>query len=335
MVFDRHPANPILTRADIHGPAPDWDDVSSVFNPGAIREPDGTVHLVLRVQNRGRETALFHATSEDGVHFTIDPAPIRLIGHEDDQAAAFHLYDPRLTRIEDSIYMMLAADLDNGCRLALAATKDWEAWDFHGFVSVDDNRNGVLFPETFAGHYLRLDRPNESGPSYDPSTGDAICLSSSETLLHWTYRSAGGGYDPLRCEKPVLHGRPHYWDERIGAGPPPLKTRDGWLLVYHGVATHFASVNLYQAGAALLDLDDPRIVLARSRLNLLEPRELYETVGQVPNVVFPSGLVAWDVDGEGVARDDSRLSLYYGAADTCVGLAESTVARVIAALEPE
>jgi len=126
-----------------------------------------------------------------------------------------------------------------------------------------------------------------------------------------------------------MSGSPRYWDELIGPGPPPVKTRAGWLLIYHGVATHFASVNIYQAGAALLDLADPRIVLARSRDNILEPREPYELSGQVPNVVFPSGMIVEEYDDEGYARPDSLVRLYYGAADTCVGLAETTIQELI------
>ena len=106
-------------------------------------------------------------------------------------------------------------------------------------------------------------------------------------------------------------------------------TDKGWLLVYHGVATHFAAANIYQAGVALLDRDDPLKVLVRSRLNFLEPRELYEQVGQVPNVVFPSGLVADKVGKDGCAAADSPVRIYYGAADTCVCLLHTTVEELI------
>jgi beta-1,4-mannooligosaccharide/beta-1,4-mannosyl-N-acetylglucosamine phosphorylase len=100
--------------------------------------------------------------------------------------------------------------------------------------------------------------------------------------------------------------------------------------VYHGIATHFGSSNIYQAGVMLLDLADPTRVVARSRNNILEPREMYELVGQVPNVVFPSGVIVDRVDEEGFAVVDSMVSLYYGAADTCIGLATTTVADLIA-----
>ena len=81
----------------------------------------------------------------------------------------------------------------------------------------------------------------------------------------------------------------------------------------------------------MLDLDDPLTVCARGRCNVLEPREPYERVGQVPNVVFPSGLIVDDVDSDGFADPTSRVFLYYGAADTAVALATTTVADLLAA----
>ena len=92
-------------------------------------------------------------------------------------------------------------------------------------------------------------------------------------------------------------------------------------------------MNVYQMGAAVLDADDPSRVLARTRRNLLEPREPYELTGQVPNVVFPSGWIVEGVSGDEIAEDDALVRIYYGAADTCVGLAETTIGELIAACE--
>jgi beta-1,4-mannooligosaccharide/beta-1,4-mannosyl-N-acetylglucosamine phosphorylase len=127
-----------------------------------------------------------------------------------------------------------------------------------------------------------------------------------------------------------MSGRPRYWDELIGSGPPPVKTQAGWLHIYHGVARHFGA-GIYQAGVVLLDLENPARVIARSRNNFLEPRELYEVVGQVPNVVFPTGMIVDDVDGQGYAAPTATVRVYYGAADTCVGLALTTVDELLAA----
>lgn len=316
----RDKANPILTRADIPTLDGHIRDVSSVFNPGATKLGDETI-LLLRVQTRGRETVLVTAHSSYGVNFSVSANTLQLEGVESLGEKVYHIYDPRLTWLDGVCYIMVAMDTDNGCRLGLARTTDFTHAEFLGVVSESGVRNGVLFTEKVGGRYLRLDRPNRVQLEGGPSTGDAIRLCASDDLLHW---------EPVG---EVFAGRPHYWDELIGAGPPPVKTRDGWLLLYHGVATHFAGVNIYQAGAALLDLADPTKVLARTRENILEPRELYELTGQVPNVVFPSGWVVDDLDDEGYARPDSTVRVYYGAADTCVGLAHASVRELVNACE--
>jgi beta-1,4-mannooligosaccharide/beta-1,4-mannosyl-N-acetylglucosamine phosphorylase len=253
------------------------------------------------------------ARSKDGVDFEISPTPVRMRGIEKVEGPIYHCYDPRITRIDDVNYVMFAMDMEAGCRLGLARTRDFSALEFMEIVSDDDNRNGVLFPEKISGKYLRLDRPNQTEVAGGVMSGNSIVLSESDDLMSW------------RPVAPVASGRFHYWDELIGAGPPPVKTRRGWLQIYHGVATHFGSSNIYQAGALLLDLENPALVIARSACNFLEPREIYELAGQVPNVVFPSGFIVEEFDADGFARPDSPAKLYYGAADTCVALLEGYV----------
>jgi len=314
--MNRYPQNPIITRNSIPEISPHLVDVTSVFNPGATRFGNKYL-LMLRVQNRGRETYLMTAQSDDGIRFEVSQQVVHLKGMEKINEKIYHCYDPRITRIGDFYYIMFAMDLDSGCRLGLAKTSDFREFEFMGIVSEDDNRNGVLFPEKINGKYLRLDRPNEIDLPQGPTTGSIIRLSESDDLLEW--HTLG----------PVISGRSHYWDEHIGAGPPPIKTEKGWLQIYHGVATHFGSANIYQAGVMLLDLKNPLKVIGRSRYNILEPREMYELVGQVPNVVFPSGAVVAETDSGGFAALDSQVFVYYGAADTCVALAITTVAELI------
>lgn len=314
--MERYQNNPIITRKNIPEIPPYLVDVSSVFNPGAIKFGDHYL-LMLRVQNRGRETFLLMAESDDGLHFEVTHRIVHFDGIENIKATIYHCYDPRITRIDDIYYIMFALDMEDGCRLGLAQTCDFENFDFMGIVSEDDNRNGVLFPEKINGKYLRLDRPNKVQLTGGPTSGNSICLSESYDLLHW--QTVGV----------IANGRVHYWDELIGSGPPPIKTERGWLQIYHGVATHFGSSNIYQAGVMLLDLENPLIMIARGRYNILEPREMYELVGQVPNVVFPSGAIVEEVHANGFARLDSRVFIYYGAADTCVGLAISTSETLI------
>jgi beta-1,4-mannooligosaccharide/beta-1,4-mannosyl-N-acetylglucosamine phosphorylase len=273
--------------------------------------------LLLRVQTRGRETVLMVAESTDGEHFSVRPQEVRIQGVEALSQTLYHIYDPRLTRMEDAVYVVFAVDTDLGCRLGVARTEDFEDFELVGSGGSEDTRNGVLFSERFDGRYLRLERPNRAQLDGGVTTGTEIVLAESQDLVNWSVVG------------PVMAGRPHYWDELIGSGPPPVKTRKGWLHVYHGVATHFASVNIYQAGVVLLDLADPRRVLGRSRNNILEPREPYELMGQVPNVVFPTGMVVAEYDEERFALDDSLVRVYYGAADTVVALATTTVKELL------
>ncbi len=327
MVFTRSASNPILSRDDIPDAPPDVIDATSVFNPGAARV-DGRDLLLLRVQTRGRRTCLMTAESEpgpadgSGAAFTVRRELVELVGFEEMGREIHHVYDPRVTLLDGAWHVVLAVDVDSTCRLAVARTDDFRRLELVGKVAAggrtrwDDVRNGVLFPERIGGSYAMLLRPNRKAIGDGPSSGDEIVLGTSDDLVNWRERGS------------VMSGRWHSWDELIGPGPPPVKTRDGWLLVYHGIATHLATAWIYQAGVVLLDLEDPTRVIARGRDNVLEPRESWEMTGQVPNVVFPSGLTV-DHDADGFAGPDTELTLYYGAADTCVGRATTTVGRLI------
>jgi beta-1,4-mannooligosaccharide/beta-1,4-mannosyl-N-acetylglucosamine phosphorylase len=311
--------NPIITAMDIPRMPPDIVDPSSVFNPGAVRWGQRYM-LMLRVQTRGRRTHLVMAESDNGQEFNVWREPVHIPGLDRLGETIYHVYDPRITAVDDEFLVMFAADTDSGCRLGTARTKDFRDFELVGLGDHPDIRNGVVFPHRFDGRYLRLDRPNRAVGRGEPASGDEIVLSESSDLLDWR---------PLGT---VMRGRPRYWDERIGAGPPPVRTRRGWLLIYHGVATHFGSVSLYQAGVALLDLDDPLRLIGRSRENVLEPRAIYEAVGQVPNVVFPTGMIVDEIDADGFAAADSTVRIYYGAADTSVCLATGTVEGLLAAV---
>jgi len=320
--MNRHTKNPILTREDIPNIHPELVDATSVFNPGAIKFGDKYL-MMLRTQARSRETYLVMAESDNGVDFKVRDEIVHFKGLENVEGRVYHIYDARLTRIDDVYYVMFAMDMEGGCQLGVGSTTDFKEFEFLGIASNEDIRNGVLFPEKVNGKYLRMDRPNKARHSDGPSSGTTIWLSESEDLINW---------EPVA---PLISGRFHYWDEFIGSGPPPVKTRDGWLHVYHGVAGHFGSANIYQGGAMLLDLNDPSKVIGRCRHNILEPREIWEMAGQVPNVCFPSGWIIEDFDEEGFAKPESEVKIYYGAADTVVGLYITTIAELLeAAKEP-
>jgi predicted GH43/DUF377 family glycosyl hydrolase len=316
--MQRHPINPILTRDQIPPIPPELVNVSSVFNPGAIKD-GSTYRLMLRVQSRSRETFLVMAESIDGVIFKAESRIVHFRGIEKIKEKIFHIYDARITRLDERFYIMFAMDMQNGCHLGLGVTDDFISFEFLGITSDEDIRNGVLFPEKINGKYYRMDRPNKARHSDGPTSGSTIWLSESGNLLDW------------KPTAPLIHGRFHHWDEFIGSGPPPVKTRKGWLHIYHGVASHFGSSNIYQAGVILLDLNDPSIILGRCRYNILEPREIWELTGQVPNVTFPSGMIVEEYDSEGFAIESSEVKVYYGAADTSVGLAITTIAELLSA----
>ena len=156
----RYSKNPIITRTDIPNILPYMVDVSSVFNPGAIKFNNKYI-LLLRVQNRGRESFIVKAESSNGIDFEVDNKIVDFKGIEKLKKKIYHIYDARLTRLENSHYIMFAMDMDDGCSLGLAKTNDFSEYEFLGIVSEGDVRNGVLFPEKINGKYLRFDRPNK------------------------------------------------------------------------------------------------------------------------------------------------------------------------------
>lgn len=306
--------NPVVVKEDIPSIKPHLVDATSVFNPGAIKIND-TYHVMLRVQNRGRRTFFVMSQSKDGYNFDVDDKIVEFKGMEKIKDTIYHLYDPRLTKLDDTYYIMFAMEMEGITHLGLGKTDDFNSFEFVDIVTKGDTRNGVLFPEKINGKYMRFERPNNHQVEGGPLTGNTIYLAESDDLLNWNHVAK------------VAEGIPHYWDELIGSGPPPVKTRKGWLHVYHGIAMHYAPI--YQVGVMLHDLEDPSKVISRGTQNILEPRENFELVGQVPNVIFPTGLIVEEYDDEGFAKADSEVKLYYGAADLSVGMATSTINELI------
>ena len=294
ITLQRYHENPIITRADIKSSHPALQDVSSVFNPGGTRYRGGFL-LLLRVQNRARETWFIKAVSTDGIHFQINHQPVRILNLKRCPHTIYHIYDARITADPEGIYHVLCAmDTSVGCFLGYFTTTDFESLDFIGMASGPHVRNGVLLKET--GY--RFERPNDQLMTDGVRTGSRIICSHSNDMIHWQEMGE------------LFSGRPHYWDELIGSGPPPLLCEEGWLHIYHGVATHFGSTNIYQVGISLQDKEQPWICLARGHYNILEPRENYELTGQVPNVVFPSAAIP--ATDEPVLTLNTPIYVYYG-----------------------
>ena len=315
--LERSASNPVLEPR----PGTTWES-RAVFNPAATTI-EGTVHLLYRAVGTGQFLSrLGLATSEDGVTFhRSSPDPV--FGPEEPYER-WSIEDPRLAEIDGKLmltYVVLmkpALSYGQQARTALASSTDLRSFTRHGIVSPPlpelDDRNMVLFPERVDGRYVALRRPQRLlGSDYveysvrqEHPNRSSIWISSTPDVCRWE-----PGHRLLCPER--------WWEARkIGAGPPPVRTERGWLVIYHGVDER----GVYRAGAALLDLERPDRVLARLPYPILEPEEPYEKEGVTPNVVFP----------EGTSTVDGRLLVYYGAADTVCGVAGIGITALLDAL---
>lgn len=295
-LFCRYEGNPVLT-ADV------WPyTVNAVFNPGATVGPDGETVLVVRVEDRSGLSHLTVARSLDGRSgWTIDAAPTiepAVTRYEE----RWGIEDPRITAIGDEYFVAYTGFSAGGPLVCLASTRDFRSFERRAVVSTPEDKDAALFPTLFGGRYALVHRPVSWGLDGQAAH---IWLSFSPDLRHWGDHSV------------ILESRrAGRWDrEKVGIGPPPISTPAGWLMLFHG-AKATAAGTLYRAGLAVLDHDDPTKVLARSDEWVFGPEASYELAGDVPGVVFPSG---WVAGGDGTVR------MYYGAADTSVGLATAHV----------
>jgi predicted GH43/DUF377 family glycosyl hydrolase len=302
-LFRRFHANPIISAADFPRM------VNAVFNPGAT-VVGGETLLLLRVEHRTGLSSLVAATSSDGltgwkVHpdRTLEPRPGRFEEH-------WGVEDPRITQVGDDYMVVYVGYSSAGPLPCLAQTRDFASWQYRGVLQPPDDKDAALFPERFGGRWALVHRP---APAM-AGLGAHIWISFSPDLYHW---------GDSRVLLPARRGG--WWDaNKVGLGPPPLLTKDGWLICYHGVRTT-ASGSLYRLGLALLDRDDPTKVLARGNEWVFGPQEPYERHGDVDGVVFPCGWVLRD--------DGDTLHMYYGGADSVVCVAETNVSRLLSYLE--
>jgi beta-1,4-mannooligosaccharide/beta-1,4-mannosyl-N-acetylglucosamine phosphorylase len=249
--------------------------------------------------------------SEDGLRWRIDPDPIVWEPADERvreiQERFVHAYDPRVTWLEDRYYVTWCSGY-HGPTIGVGFTHDFRTFRQLDNAVLPFNRNGVLFPRRIGDAYAMLTRPSDDGHT---PFGD-VFYSESPDLVHWGRH------------RHVMSPVPWTWaSTKVGAGPTPIETDEGWLLIYHGVLTSCNGF-VYSMGAALLDLDEPWRVVARGRDYLLSPQEPYEQVGDVPNVVFPCAAL--------LDRPTGRLTIYYGGADTVVCLAHGYLPDVLASL---
>jgi beta-1,2-mannobiose phosphorylase / 1,2-beta-oligomannan phosphorylase len=300
-LFTRSPANPILSAADWPYPA------NSVFNPGATFCNGETV-LLCRVEDRRGISHLTVARSPDGIgDWRIEAQPL-LAGDDRDPVTRWGVEDPRITFIDEvqSWYIAYTAYGPGGPAVALAATRDFKSVEKIGIVMSPEDKNASMLSRQVDGHFVMLHRP-----SSQQSHRADIWLSRSMDLRSW------------RAPEPVLAARQGaWWDSvRVGMGPPPLETEHGWLGIYHGVKATAGGGPTYRMGLVLLDPRDPARLLRRSPSWVFTPAANYERIGDLPNVVFPTGLV------HDPATDELRL--YYGAADSTIAVATARLADLL------
>lgn len=293
-----HGSRDIVWRS-ARNPIIPWDllpQSNSIFN-SAVVPFQGQYAGVFRVDNKKREMRIHSGRSQDGLHWAIDAEPIAFAGDGPQLEPFEHQYDPRVCWLEDRYYVTWCNGY-HGPTIGAGYTHDFVHFTQLENAFLPYNRNGVLFPRRINGRYAMLSRPSDRGHT---PFGDMF-YSESPDLCYWGRHRF------------VMSPTPQWgWQStKIGPGPTPIETVEGWLLFYHGVLTSCNGF-VYSMGAVPLDLDRPWIVLARTQSYLLAPKEIYECVGDTPNVVFPCAAL--------VDAPTGRIAIYYGAADTVTCLA--------------
>lgn len=279
MRLRRHPASPILKP----NPWQPWEALN-VFNAAVVQDR-GLFHMLYRAQGVDYVSHIGYAVSGDGVRWSRLDCPVLSPATRWEQRG---VEDPRVVRIDGTFYMTYTGYSPWGIRAHLARSENLITWERMGVILPnEDNKDHVLFPEKIQGRYVMLHRRPPS-----------IWLAYSDDLIHWT------------DHREIMGPRANGWeDAKIGAGGPPIRTEQGWLLIYHAVDR--ASDFTYRLGAALLDLEDPSRVLSRPNEFILEPEEPWEHHGDVPHVVFTCASL----------KVGDEIWTYYGGADRVIGLA--------------
>lgn len=300
IIFERHPSNPILS-------ARDWPySINTVFNAGAVQLGDGKTLLLCRVEDRRGISHLCAARSANGVDgWEIDPRPTLLPNPNEYPEERWGIEDPRVTYLPDlkKYAVVYTSYSRGGPGVSLALTKDFRHFERYGEIVPPEDKDAALLPHRIGDCWALIHRP--LGP-----IGAHIWISYSPDLRHWG------------SHKLILEARRGgWWDaNKVGLSPPPIETSCGWLAIYHGVRMTPAGC-LYRLGLALFDLDTPERCLRRGDSWVFAPESSFERFGDVGNVVFPCGYT--------VGADGDTVNLYYGAADTCIGLATGRISQML------
>jgi beta-1,4-mannooligosaccharide/beta-1,4-mannosyl-N-acetylglucosamine phosphorylase len=274
--------NPIITRDAVPG-------INSIFNSAVVPFQKGFAG-VFRCDNNARDMQIHSGRSVDGFNWKIEPKRIHFISTDDEIGKFVYGYDPRVCWLEDRYYITWCNGY-HGPTIGVGYT-----YDFDKFYQLENaflpyNRNGVLFPRRINGKFAMFSRPSDTGHT---AFGD-IFYSESPDMIHWGHH------------RHVMAPSEGWQSTKVGAGPTPIETSEGWLMIYHGVLTSCNGF-VYSFGAALLDLDQPWKVIHRTRPYLIHPREIYENVGDAPT---------------------GRMAIYYGGADTVTCLAYTRIPELI------
>ncbi len=292
----RYTENPVIGRNPIPG-------VARIFN-SAVVAVDGRFVGVFRGEQTDGVPHIYWGESEDALHWDISPEKIPFTDENGEPFMPHYAYDPRFLKVEDTYYAIWCQDF-YGAAIGMAKTTDFKTFTRLENPFIPYNRNAVLFPRKINGNYMLLSRPSDSGHT---PFGD-IFVSESPDLTYWGKH------------RHVMGRGSAWWESvKIGGGAAPIETTEGWLLFYHGVSGTCNGF-VYSIGGAILDIDNPSIVKYRCRRFLLTPEEDFEERGFVPNVVFPCATIHDAATG--------RIAVYYGAADSYVGLAFTTLDEVV------
>ena len=292
----RYAENPIIGRNPLPG-------VARIFNSAVMAYEDRFVGVFRGEQTNGTPH-IYLGWSRDGVHWDFEKDKIPFVDEEGNPFIPIYAYDPRLVKVEDTYYIIWCQDF-YGAAIGIARTKD-----FKRFVRIENpflpyNRNAVLFPRKINGNFVLMSRPSDSGHT---PFGD-IFISESPDMVYWG-----------RHRHVMSRGNTWWEGLKIGGGAAPIETSEGWLLFYHGV-TQTCNGYVYSIGGAILDTDNPSIVKYRCQNYLLTPEEWFEERGFVDNVTFPCATLHDPKSG--------RIAVYYGAADSYVGLAFGYLDEII------
>ena len=298
-LFTRYEGNPIIKPADFP------TMVNAAFNPAAV-EFEGQTLLLVRVEDRTGLSRLVVATSDDGYSgWELDTKR----GIAPDQARfeeQWGVEDARITRGDDGYLIVYTGYSPGGPLVCLAKTTDFRTFERRGVIQSPEDKDAALFPQKFDGRWVLIHRPAARGSEH----GAHIWMSWSPDLRHW---------GDAQILLPARRGA--WWDaNKIGLGPPPLLTDKGWLLCYHGVRVT-VSGSIYRLGLAMLDRDDPSVLIARGNDWVFGPQASYERSGDVPDVVFPCGWI--------LEEDGDTVRMYYGAADSTVCVATASVRELL------